>query len=196
MALQDRLDKIKGQPAPFVDVPVYLGVDVDEQLEEISGDLERVQAQIAAAVKKAAERQGRKANTAALEARAAELGAKLDAVEEQNAGALITLRITRMPAEAYAELTGRFAARLDNAADLDAHYNIDKVARAAATVCLSEVDGETVTQITPEQAAEMLPEITGGEWTRIRDAILTLNDYGARYRIVAAKKAHPTSQPS
>jgi len=180
--LDGQIQRVKAAPKPFYDVDVYLGVDVSEQVEAL-------QAQIDARKAEAAQRQSRKAQVADLEAQIAEL-------EAANGDALVTLRFTKLPGEKYAELTGKFMPRLDSPLDLNAHYNVDEVTKAAAVLSGAEVDGDEVSPLTPAQVAELWPLLSGVDVGRIRDVILALNDMGPRQLVVEAKKARLSSEPS
>lgn len=182
MGLQDRIEKLKAAPEPFYDVDVYLGVDVSERVDAL-------QNQIEARRTEAGQRQSRKAKVDDLEEQIA-------ALDAENADALVTLRFTKLPGDKYAELTGRHNPRLDSPLDLNVHYNVDEVVKAAAKLSGAEVDGESVTPLTPAQVEDLLPLLSGVDVANIRDVILALNDYGPRMQVINAKKARLNSEPS
>jgi len=182
MSVQDRIEKMKAAPVPFYDVDVYLGVDVSDQVEALQSQIEERR-------KVAGQRQSRKAVVDDIEQQIADL-------EARNADALVTLRFTKLPGDKYADLTGHHNPRLDSPLDLNAHYNVDEVVKAAAKLSGAEVDGETVTPLMPQQIDELWPMLSGAEVASIRDVILMLNDYGPRMQVLEAKKALRNSGPS
>jgi len=180
--LDSQLERVGAAPEPFYDVDVYLGVDVSDQIEAL-------QAQIDERKRVAGQRQSRKAVVDDLEKQIADL-------EAQNADALVTLRFTKLPGDKYADLTGRHSPRLDSPLDLNAHYNVDEVVKAAAALSGAEVDGDTVTPLTAAQVEKLWPLLSGHDVGLIRDVVLMLNDIGPRQMVINAKKARLSSTPS
>ena len=110
-------------------------------------------------------------------------------------GKLRTLRFTQMDGMEWAELTDRFPARQDVLLDARYGYNIRPLAKAAAPLCGSLLDGENEVALTVEQWEKLFKGQPGATVMRIGDIIWNLNEYLPGQAVDALKKGS-TPEPS
>lgn len=178
------------------DVDLYFGTTLSADLDNIAEQKAAIAQQVEAAVKNPDRRLGQGSGIRDLQNQIEELDQRAAELKQQASGNLTLLRFWRLPGDAYATLMAKHPPRLDVPLDLDAEYNTDEVAKAAATYAAEDrfygaevaPDG-TTTPLTPDIVADLWKIASGRDVDRIRRTILILNDYAPRYEINAAKKA-------
>ena len=113
----------------------------------------------------------------------------LDALTDAASDALVTLRFTRMPGRAWAELTSKNPVRLDVPIDRRYGYNYDAACEAAAIVSGVVVDDEGTKELSPQEWAELFDVLSGNEVGLIRDAVWSLNEFDPQQRLDALVKS-------
>lgn len=165
---------------PTKDVPIILDEEISKERALLVASLETADDEPRLGAKTAAD----------------EIRERLDALQEAAAGAVDTLRFTRIPGRDWAALTSKNPVRLDSPIDRHYGYNIDAVTEAAARFRDKSgrayghrlEDGEPV-EISDAEWDEIYDLQSGNGVTDIRDGIWALNEYEPQQRLAAAVKA-------
>jgi hypothetical protein len=72
--------------------------------------------------------------------------------------------------------------------DMRYGYNLRPLSKAVAALTGKMVDGDTLTDLTPEQWEKLFKALPGASVMRIGDAIFSLNEYMPGEAVEAAKK--------
>ncbi|MDD7930068.1 hypothetical protein [Microbacterium thalli] len=184
----ERLAAAKAAPRPHKDVTVCLDTDIAARRDELIQQLEQAEQQDAADQRLSGPN----------DERAAAVRAQVDAIDAEATSSLVTVRVTRLPGDAWAETISHHPSRPDVPLDLHYGYNLDAVCDAVAkyrhrlddrsidpnsAVYAHFVDGEDTTPIEPGEWDDLVSVLAGSEVTLLRDAIWTLNDYEPSARL-------------
>lgn len=161
VSLTERIAATNPQKPRTADVKVSLDADLSEQREALTAELK-------AAKGNTDRRQGQVDPTT-------EIRERIDALEQQEAGSLITLRFTRLSGLEWSEITSQHAARPGAAVDKALGFNFPKVCTLAAQKNGVLMDGDDITGIKPEEWSEFWAALSGFDVNRIFDAIWELN---------------------
>ena len=176
-SIDDLLTTAEKQPPRHHDVELYVGDDTSDRIAALETQIEEVEKDV---------RFG--------DPRKQQLRDQIAAIEAEAAGNVFIIRFRALPAEDWADITGRSPARLDVPVDRMYGYNVHDAARAAAPlsgvhlVVAPDADA-TEEQLTEEQWERLFKLLSGRDFGRITDAIFDLNDYGPQQRLDAARKA-------
>jgi hypothetical protein len=216
-SISDLLGRAKAAPPEHRDVSVVLERAVAEQLDALNrriGELEQQHDDAAAgfdaeradldrdirmADPRPAELAGREKDTLdGLRTQITELEQERDALLD---GVVLTLRFTKLPGQAWSEITSRNPARIDVSIDRIYGYNYHETAKQAAPyvddegrhygqrVTAADDGSEVLEDIEPEHWADLFTLLAGGEFERIATLLFEMNDWGPRQRAAAAKKS-------
>lgn len=176
----ERLAAAKAAPRPFKDVRVILDADLAKRRDALLAQLEAAEARDAEDLRLAAPS----------DEHSAPIRAQLDDVAREALDAVLTVRITRIPGDDWAEIVSRNPARLDVPIDKHYGYNYDAVCNAAAvfrdddgTAYAHSVDGDDLVPLERAEWFDLISVISGGEATELRDAIWSLNEYEPAQRL-------------
>jgi len=99
-------------------------------------------------------------------------------------GKLRTFRFKEMEGPDWAELTARHPVRLESIVDRQYGYNFHAVCKDAARYSgtVLEDDGEYV-KVKPDTWKKMWPQLTGHDFTKLCDAIWSLNEWEPSQRV-------------
>lgn len=170
----ERLAAAKAAPRPFKDVKVLLDAGLAERRDVLLAQLEAAEVRDAEDLRLAAPS----------DERSAPIRAQLDDVSREALAAVLTVRITRIPGDDWAEIVSRNPARLDVPIDKHYGYNYDAVCNDAAvfrdddgTAFAHLVEGEDLVPLERSEWFDLISVISGSEATELRDAIWSLNEY-------------------
>lgn len=189
MDFKDRLATAKARPRPHKDVPVCLDDELAAKRDELLDALTEAEQADAQDARLAAKK----------DEHVAPIREALDALAEAAQDALVTVRFTRLPGDAWAGLTSRNPVRIDVPIDRHYGYNYDAVCLAAAmwrteddpeTAYAHRVEGDEVFPLEPAEVADLFELVSGHEVSEMRDAIWSLNEYDPQQRITALVKGY------
>jgi hypothetical protein len=180
-SFSERLAAAKAAARPTRDVQVLLDADLSEKREELRAELERVKATAA-----------NDPRLSAVDPEETDLQEKLDAVLEESADALVTLRFTRLPGNEWSDLTSRCPVRLDAPIDRQYGYNMQAVSTLAAPISGVRVEDDAEVSLEDSEWVDLFETISGHEFILVMDAIYELNEYEPAQRVSSLKKALAT----
>lgn len=192
VAFAEKLAAAKAVSRPFKDVTIALragDADARAELEQAQTEL---QERFEAAQVEAAKDRRLAAGAPALDGFAEQFTALAEReleLDQAEADHLITLRFWEIPGEQWADLTVKHPPRAGVLADLPYGYNLHAAAKAAAPVNgrLVEDDG-SLTELTPDQWADLWDQLPGRSFGAVADAIYALNEYEPEMRVERLKK--------
>ena len=216
-SISDLLERAKAAPPEHRDVSVVLDRAIAEQVDALNRRLDELVAERAETAegfeqqrkdlardlrmsdpRPAELEKEAKAALEALDAKIDELEGERDALTE---GVTITFRFTKLPGQAWSEITSRNPPRPDVGIDRIYSYNYHEAAKEAAAyvdadgtrygvrILTGEDGAEHLEQLEVDQWIALFPLLAGGEFERIATLLFDMNDWGPRQRAAAAKKA-------
>lgn len=173
----DRLAAAKGAMRPIKDVQILLDTDLAAQRESLRDEVARVKAEGELDPRLTSVNENEQA-----------VQDKLDAILEESASALVTIRFKRLPGDVWADIADRCPARPD--APVDRHFGYDTLAAAkmAAPLSGSWLVGDEEVPLEDSEWADLFATIAGTEATAISSAIFELNVYDPQMDIAALVK--------
>jgi hypothetical protein len=176
-SITEKIAAAKAAPRNTLEVVVSLAKDLSEQRAAL-------EAELAAAKDSNDDRLG--APTAA-----SVVQDKLDEILALEADSLITLRFTKLPGDAWTNLTRLCPPDAESLIDMHYKFDLNAVCKLAAQYVDSAgtayghvVEGDGLTSLTSSDWVDLFAELSGPEFTAVVDTIYSLNLYGpaARYK--------------
>lgn len=183
--VSEKIAAAKAVPRSTIDVTVSLVRDLAEKRAELVAELEQA---------KASNDDRLGAPTAA-----SVVQEKLDAILEEEADSLVVLRFTRLPGDAWTELTRLCPPNPQSLLDMHYRYSLNDVCKLAARFVDSSgrayghvVEGDESTALTVDgdvdEWRDVFEATSGPEFSTIVDALYSLNVYGPSERLNELKK--------
>lgn len=162
VSLTERIAATNPTKPRFIDVKVSIDAELSEQREALEAELK------AAKEKDTDRRQGQVDPTI-------EIQERIDALEAQESGQLLTLRFTKLSGLEWTELATAHTARPKAGIDASVGFNYPKVCTLAAETNGVLVDGDDITPIKSGEWKELWASLSGFDVGRIFESIWTLN---------------------
>jgi len=114
---------------------------------------------------------------------------KLAKVDEADRESLVTFRLYRAPGDEWFDMKATHPVRVNSAIDRGVGYNTSTLTKEAAQRFAFVADGDTETQPTEDEWADMWPLLAGGEFEQLVDAVYVLNVADSRERVERLKNS-------
>ena len=186
-----KLAAAKKVPRPYKDVTVALRADVAEKRDGLAKRRQELEDRFAKAQAAAIEDQ--RLTSSGPEEDFTDEFLKLaedeQALDREEADALVTLRFEELPGDEWAELTVKHPARPGVLADMPYGYNIHAAAMEAAQVNGRVVEDGKFLQISAQQWDDLWEQLPGRSFGAVCDVIYFLNEYEPEQRVNRLGKA-------
>lgn len=191
-SITEKIAAAKAAPRQTLDVTIALDKDLAKRREELV-------AEVAAAKAKNDDRLSAPTEADAVQE-------KLDEILAQEADSLVQFRFTKLPGDAWADITRLCPPNPDSIFDVHYNFDLNEVCKIAAQYVDSSgrhyghvVEGDELTTLTanPVTKADPTPlnewedifaEMSGAEFAAVVDTIYSLNVYGPTARLNALVK--------
>lgn len=181
---------------PHRDISVTLDAGLSAERDELEEEREALNEERSRLLKPDDQRLGFDPDTSEIDKRLKALDKKLQDVGARELDTLITIRLYRLPGDAWNELTVRNPMREGAQFDERFGYNIHGVVKQAVESFGRLLEGDAEQTLTPDQWGEIWPILGGAEFAAIADLVYAQNVLEPAARSARLKNSYEAATAS